>query len=129
LVSNAIKFTDVGEVSLQIKAVAEEADTISLQFSVRDTGPGIVREKQEEVFLPFRQGDNSSTRRFGGTGLGLSISQQLTKLLGGRIWLESEFGNGSTFHVCLPFGKPAAAIVDMLAETAEPLTRELQLLS
>jgi two-component system, sensor histidine kinase and response regulator len=129
LVSNAIKFTDAGEVSLRIKVVSEEADLIALQFSVQDTGPGIILEKQEEIFLPFRQVDNSSTRRFGGTGLGLSISQQLTNLLGGKIWVESEFGSGSTFHVCLPFGKPVAASVSTPGEAADPLMWEPQLLS
>lgn len=112
LLSNAIKFTIEGEVWLQIRKVSEDGERIWLQFSVRDTGIGIPSDKFEEVFVPFRQADNSTTRRFGGTGLGLSISQQLAKLLGGRIWLESDFGNGSTFHVCLPLRKlPSATAI------------------
>ncbi len=119
LLSNAIKFTLRGEVSLQIRGVSKDAEQVWLQFSVRDTGIGIASEKFEEIFLPFRQADNSSTRRFGGTGLGLSVSQQLARLLGGKIWLESEPGKGSTFHVSLPFRKPAPAVAMAIEETAD----------
>ena len=105
LVNNAIKFTDRGYVSLQVRVCSESADRISLQFAVQDTGVGIPSEKHEEIFLPFHQVDNSFTRRFGGTGLGLSICRQLGALLGGRIGLESEVGVGSTFYLTLPFLK------------------------
>ena len=121
LLNNAIKFTDEGEVSLRVSCVAEEEKQVILDFSVRDTGIGIAREKHKEIFLPFRQVDNSSTRRFGGTGLGLSISQQLATLLGGAIGFESESGKGSTFHVRLPFGKPAPAAESSPADSLSSL--------
>jgi signal transduction histidine kinase len=111
LLSNAIKFTEAGGVSLDIRKVSEDSDRLWLQFSVRDTGIGIPSEKFGDVFLPFRQVDNSSTRSFGGTGLGLSISQQLAKLLGGSIHLESELGCGTTFHVRLPLAKSSLHVV------------------
>lgn len=118
LLSNAIKFTDCGEVSLEVQEVGEDLDLEFLEFAVRDTGPGIPHNKQQEIFLPFRQVDSSSTRRFGGTGLGLSICQQLANLLGGRIWVESEPGRGSAFHVRLPLVKaPASEVVPVQNST------------
>lgn len=101
LVGNGIKFTDRGEVALSV--VPDENGGAGLHFEVRDTGPGIAREKQAEIFQPFVQADGSSTRTHGGTGLGLTISSQLAELMGGRIWLESEPGRGSSFHLALPF--------------------------
>jgi PAS domain S-box-containing protein len=106
LVSNAIKFTAEGQVSLEVRPILERDREHALLFSVRDTGIGISPEKFDEIFLPFRQADNSSTRHFGGTGLGLSISQQMATLLGGRIRLESQPGKGSTFHLYLPLQTP-----------------------
>jgi two-component system, sensor histidine kinase and response regulator len=96
LVGNAIKFTERGEVSVTIKRWAESAD--ALHFSVRDSGIGIPAEKQSLIFEAFTQVDGSFTRRFGGTGLGLTIASRLTQMMGGRIWVESEEGHGSTFH-------------------------------
>ncbi len=97
LVGNAIKFTLSGHVML---TVHKDAD--SIHFRVSDTGIGIAAEKQQSIFEPFAQAEMSTTRRFGGTGLGLTISSTLVQLMHGRIWVESEPGAGSTFHVTLP---------------------------
>lgn len=104
LVGNAIKFTDEGEVVLRVDAQQSSEDTITLHFTVSDTGIGIPKEKQQIIFEPFSQADTSTTRRYGGTGLGLSISMRLIEMMGGRIWLESEVGKGSTFHFTAKFG-------------------------
>jgi PAS domain S-box-containing protein len=96
LVGNAIKFTDRGEVSVVIQLWPDIPD--GLRFSVRDTGIGIPTEKQALIFEAFTQVDGSYTRRFGGTGLGLTIASRLIQMMGGRIWIESEEGHGSTFH-------------------------------
>jgi len=96
LVGNAIKFTETGEVVVRV--ARERGSGGRLHFRVSDTGIGVAPEKQERIFHAFEQGDASTTRRFGGTGLGLAISAQLVELMGGRIWLESEVGRGSTFH-------------------------------
>jgi two-component system, sensor histidine kinase and response regulator len=145
LVGNAIKFTDRGEVVVEVfrepptderpqltispqqgfsdgngqLLLSTEADepshtnpatgSVLLHFAVCDTGIGIPREKQNLIFQAFAQADSSTTRRFGGTGLGLTISTQLVQLMGGRIWVESEPGHGSTFHFTARFGLPAEA--------------------
>jgi PAS domain S-box-containing protein len=98
LVSNAIKFTERGEVSVDVKEAARDDGAIVLHFSVRDTGIGIPEEKQKTIFQPFVQADNSTSRRYGGTGLGLAISSQLVEMMSGRIWVVSRPGEGSTFH-------------------------------
>jgi PAS domain S-box-containing protein len=102
LLGNAIKFTAHGSVLLSVSAnrTAAHGDSASweIYFAVRDTGIGIPASKLEDIFQPFRQADNSSTRRYGGTGLGLAISKNLAELMGGRIWVESEPDRGSTFH-------------------------------
>jgi PAS domain S-box-containing protein len=98
LVGNAIKFTEQGEVVVEVERIPGGANGIELHFAVRDTGIGIPPEKQAAVFEAFTQADSSTTRRYGGTGLGLAISTRLVHLTGGRIWLESEYGKGSTFH-------------------------------
>jgi light-regulated signal transduction histidine kinase (bacteriophytochrome)/CheY-like chemotaxis protein len=98
LVGNALKFTASGEVVVKVEVVEERNDDVTLHFAVRDTGVGIPLEKQQIIFEAFTQADASMTRQFGGTGLGLSISSRLVKMKGGRIWVESEIGHGSTFH-------------------------------
>jgi PAS domain S-box-containing protein len=103
LVGNAIKFTDRGEVAITVENF-HDAPNETLQFRVRDTGIGIATEKQQSIFDAFVQADSSSTRQHGGTGLGLSIASQLVTLMGGRIWLESELGKGSTFYFTARFG-------------------------
>jgi len=98
LTGNAIKFTDRGEVELKVLARQTEGAELTLEFQVRDTGIGIAPEKQKDIFEAFSQADGSMARRFGGTGLGLTISSQLARLMGGRVWVESEPGKGSCFH-------------------------------
>ena len=97
LVGNAIKFTDTGEVV--IKASANNG---SFDVSVQDTGPGISASDQAKLFQEFQQADNSITRKKGGTGLGLAISKRIIEMHGGRIWIESVVGQGSTFSFTLP---------------------------
>ena len=98
LVGNAIKFTEHGHVIVAVREEARGEGCTRLHFGVSDTGIGIPTEKQASVFEAFSQADGSTTRRFGGTGLGLAISTTLVHLMGGRIWLESVPGAGSTFH-------------------------------
>jgi len=102
LISNAIKFTDAGEIVVDVDLHETQESTnpaaITLHVSVRDTGIGIAQEQQDRVFAPFTQADASTTRRFGGTGLGLSISSRLAAMMGGQLWLESTYGVGTTFH-------------------------------
>ncbi|MEP6573603.1 MAG: response regulator [Gemmatimonadota bacterium] len=104
LLGNAIKFTDLGEVALHVELSPSRGDDVELHFSVRDTGIGIAADKLQSIFAAFSQADGSTTRQFGGTGLGLSISTRLVELMGGRIWVESEPGQGSTFHFTASFG-------------------------
>ena len=129
LVSNALKFTDKGFVRVSVKlqatpqgetsawdspasaslmntgaAASRVPQRVNVHFSVQDTGIGIPSEKHQAIFVPFEQADKSITRRFGGTGLGLAIARQLTELMQGNIWLESELGVGSTFHFAIQLG-------------------------
>ncbi len=105
LISNAVKFTDKGEVSVLLDLAEAPIDNeLLLHCSVSDTGIGIPKDKQELVLEPFRQADGSDTRRYGGTGLGLAISTQLIELMGGKMWLESEPGQGATFHFTVRLG-------------------------
>jgi PAS domain S-box-containing protein len=98
LLNNAVKFTEHGEVVLSLTTSSLGPDAIELHFVVRDTGIGIPAAAMERLFRPFSQVDASTTRKYGGTGLGLVISQRLAELMGGRMWVESEEGKGSTFH-------------------------------
>ncbi len=107
LLGNAIKFTEHGEVELEVGLEPQEAGQVRLHFTVRDTGAGIAPEKQEMIFEAFNQADSSTTRLFGGTGLGLTISARLVAAMQGRIWVESDLGKGSRFHFTAAFGASA----------------------
>ena len=101
LAGNSLKFTEKGEIAINVKILKKENDKVSLHFTVKDTGIGIPKEKQAKIFESFSQVDSSTTRKYGGTGLGLSICKQLAELMGGKIWVESEISKGSTFHLTL----------------------------
>jgi hypothetical protein len=115
LLGNAIKFTERGEVGLDVAVEAFDGQAVELHLAVRDTGIGIPADKQQRVFESFEQADGATNRKYGGTGLGLAISLRLVELMHGRLWLESEPGRGSVFHVSLPLG-----VVDMVQGSAPP---------
>ncbi len=106
LLGNAIKFTDHGEVALRVDLQSTTATNCVLHFTITDTGVGIPLEKQDSIFDAFSQADNSTTRKYGGTGLGLSISTRLVSMMGGKIWVESKLGQGSTFHFTIGLEVP-----------------------
>jgi PAS domain S-box-containing protein len=118
LVGNAIKFTQTGEVVVEIGTESGEEEAVRLHFAIRDTGIGIAPEKQKLIFDAFTQADGSMARQYGGTGLGLSISSLLVAMMGGRIQVESERGKGSTFHFTARFGVTRASWTPL--PTAEP---------
>ncbi len=138
LVGNAIKFTEKGEVVVEVKRVSPDdtdgtdkkednafhlcssVSAVDLSFSVRDTGIGIPLEKQGKIFEAFAQADSSTTRRYGGTGLGLAISSHLVQMMGGRIWVESMVGQGSTFHFTASLGLRREEAGGKLEEAAIP---------
>jgi two-component system sensor histidine kinase/response regulator len=124
LLGNAIKFTEVGEVAIDVEAKVGADETAQLHFVVRDSGIGIPPDKQEHIFEAFAQEDSSTSRRFGGTGLGLSICSRLVELMHGRIWVESTPGTGSAFHfelnlpvVATDAGSTQAAGTDLAPRT------------
>lgn len=102
VINNAVKFTESGEVSVNVRMVEEENDVVHVEFIIRDNGIGMSKEQVERLFQPFDQGDSSINRRFGGTGLGLSIVRSLVDMLGGDIQVDSTPGEGSTFTIRLP---------------------------
>ena len=108
LVGNAVKFTERGEIVVRVAVEARGEYHVELRFSVSDTGIGIAPQHQQRIFEAFMQADGSITRSHGGTGLGLSISAQLARLMGGQLWVESEAGRGSTFHLTVRAGLPQA---------------------
>src|SRR5580704_12597417 len=122
LLGNAIKFTLRGEVVLRVTIEAATPQDVELRFSVRDTGIGIPLDRQQHVFEAFTQADGSMTRTYGGTGLGLTISSRLVQLMGGRLWVESEPGQGSTFHFTARF----ALVSTPAAVTASPDLADLR---
>ena len=124
LVGNAIKFTERGEVVVEVRNAAtapSDSGHRTLHFCVRDTGIGIAPEKVGLLFQSFSQVDSSTTRKYGGTGLGLAISAQLARLMGGRTWVESEPGQGSTFHFTAAF-QPSENPLPIVSHEAVPLT-------
>ncbi|MEK7468259.1 MAG: ATP-binding protein [Planctomycetota bacterium] len=126
LVANALKFTERGEVEIRVSLDRADGASAMLHFAIRDSGIGIPLDKQGKLFREFSQVDASATRRFGGTGLGLAISSRLVGLMGGRIWVESEAGKGSTFHFTVGLN-PARTMVSeaprTMAKVAGPLKR------
>jgi two-component system sensor histidine kinase/response regulator len=108
LVGNALKFTKEGGVSVSVKVTSSDAEEVHLECRVKDTGIGIPKERQKSVFESFTQADSSTSRNFGGTGLGLTITALLVEMMGGKIWVESEVGEGSTFIFTIILGKTDA---------------------
>ncbi len=104
LIGNAIKFTETGEVVVNVGVISVIDDQVELQFDINDTGIGIPTEKTKVIFNPFTQVDSSTTRKYGGTGLGLAITTQLVDLMQGKIWVESRLGEGSQFHFTCKMG-------------------------
>jgi len=124
LLSNAMKFTDAGEVALRVQAGRTDSNGCLLHFLVSDTGVGVAQNVLEMIFAPFTQADSSTTRIHGGTGLGLAISARLVKMMGGEIWVESEPGRGSAFHFTARFdaAESGPALIYPLAPEAAPIT-------
>jgi len=127
LVGNAIKFTECGEVAVRVRMETFEGKECLLRFTVTDTGIGIPPEKQKLIFEPFSQGDATTTRRFGGTGLGLTISTRLVEMMGGKIWVESEMGQGAQFHFTLRLGV-ADATASQTAGVSPEIARGIKVL-
>ena len=132
LIANAIKFTERGRIDVRIDLEERTALAAVLRASVRDTGIGIPADRQQAVFRAFTQADGSTTRRYGGTGLGLTISRNLVAMMGGRLWVESEPGRGSTFSFTTTVMLPSAATAPGLAArrpaTLGPARRQLRIL-
>jgi len=110
LVGNAIKFTERGEILVKVELESLTPESACLHYSVRDTGVGIPPEKHQKIFEAFSQADDSMTRKYGGTGLGLTICGRLVDMMSGRIWVESEAGQGSTFHFTTNLSVPSESL-------------------
>lgn len=106
LLGNALKFTPAGRVLIRATVESKNSREILVRFAVSDTGIGIAKEKHSLIFQPFAQADGSMTRKYGGPGLGLSIALRLVQMMGGKMWLASEPGKGSTFHFSVRFEHP-----------------------
>ena len=104
LSNNAVKFTDTGEIVVSTELLKRNEEQVTLKFSVSDTGIGLTKAQAGKLFQSFSQADTSTTRKYGGTGLGLTISKRLTEMMGGEIWVESKYGEGSTFIFTANFG-------------------------
>jgi CheY-like chemotaxis protein len=124
LTGNAIKFTERGEILISVAVHSREPGKAILSFTVSDTGIGILGNQLQAIFEPFKQGDGSTTRKYGGTGLGLTISAQLAGLMGGKIWAESESGKGSAFHFTARLGViETPGVIEAAAGDLGSLTR------
>ena len=127
LCTNSIKFTEHGKVAIHVAMAEDLGDSLKLHFSVVDTGIGMTPEQQRFIFDAFTQADGSTTRRYGGTGLGLAICKHLAKLMGGDIWVESAYGQGSAFHFTVVLGKEehASGVLLKMGSDALPPATEL----
>jgi PAS domain S-box-containing protein len=128
LVGNAIKFTDKGEIAVKVQIESKENGDCICRFTVADTGIGIPESKRELIFAPFSQADTSTTRKYGGTGLGLTISTRLVQMMGGKIWVESEMGNGSQFHFTVRLGAAEAKEIKLGTVAPPELLRDVKVL-
>src|SRR5262249_45255228 len=127
LVGNSIKFTEQGEVIVEVELQSQTQEWVELHFVVRDTGIGVPPEKQQLIFDAFAQADGSITRKYGGTGLGLAICSKLVQMMDGNIWVESWPGKGSAFHFVARLRRSEA--VQQQASPAEPVSlRDLSVL-
>jgi PAS domain S-box-containing protein len=117
--NNAVKFTDQGEIIIGVERVTQTDEHVELHFWVKDTGIGLTPEQIHRMFQSFSQADASTTRKYGGTGLGLAISKNLVERMQGRIWVESEFGKGSTFHFHAHFGLQKNVTVRRMLTTSK----------
>ncbi len=129
LTANAIKFTQEGQVNISVETQKEEDSSTFLYFTVSDTGIGIPPNQIETIFESFKQADDSTTRKYGGTGLGLAISKQLVEMMGGRIWVESELGKGSTFHFTARFQLSEREAIEVLQTKDLPIQKAPRQLS
>ena len=120
--SNAVKFTEHGEVTISITALAQDIDSVTLKFAVKDTGIGIAPENHQKIFSGFTQAEASTTRRFGGSGLGIAISQGLVEMMGGQLELESALGKGSCFYftISLPITRVSQAAIEDQFDVLQP---------
>lgn len=125
LTTNAIKFTNQGEVNVSVRVLEETESMVKLQFSVNDTGIGLTKEQIAKLFTAFTQADGSMTRKYGGTGLGLTISKQLVELMKGEIWVESVYGEGAAFQFLLQFDKPCDLIKPNYADYPDLLGKQV----
>ena len=117
LIGNAIKFTHSGEINVHVQQVETDLDCICLHFFIQDTGIGMTQEQVDSLFTAFTQADASTTRKYGGTGLGLTICKSIVNMMGGRIWVESTVGKGSTFHFTACFTAVMSSPSDKLPAT------------
>jgi len=128
LVGNAIKFTDSGEIAVKVQVEAREGTDYVCWFTVADSGVGIPEAKRELIFKPFTQADTSTTRKYGGTGLGLTISTRLVQMMGGKIWVESEVGQGSQFHFTIRLEAADAKEIKLGTIAPPELLRDVKVL-
>jgi len=125
LVDNAVKFTEKGKVTVRASVTKQTDSQVEMSFYVRDTGIGMKPEQMKSLFTPFWQADSSSTRKYGGTGLGLALAKHLAQLLGGKLWAESEYEEGSTFYFTARFSLPDASAISPYQESkTEPIKEE-----